>query len=456
MPTDVKITELPSASAVNDTDLFVVVDVTSTPTTKKVTAALVAAAAPVQSVAGRQGDVTLAVADISGLQTELDGKQSSGSYVVTTDSRLTDARDPLAHTHSISNITNLQTTLDGKQASGSYAATSHGHSISDVTGLQTALDGKQASGSYATLVDGTVPSAQLPSYVDDVLEYAAVVDFPATGEAGKIYVATGSGKIHRWSGSTYIEISPSPGSTDSVTEGSTNLYYTNVRAAAAAPVQSVAGRTGAVTLAKGDVGLGSVDNTADSAKPVSTATQTALDGKAATSHGHSVSDVTGLQTALDGKANIDSPTFTGTVGGLTKTMVGLGNVDNTSDASKPVSTAQQTALDAKAAYQTPVFALGAVSGSTAINYNTDRQLQTLSLAGTATTFTAGTGWPSAGLSVDVVLLITVTSATTITWSVVNDWYTQPAAGALAAGTHIFLLRAVGTTIQGHYIGSKTN
>jgi hypothetical protein len=51
-------------------------------------------------------------------------------------------------------------------------------------------------------------------------------------------------------------------------------------AAAAAPVQSVAGRTGAVTLAKADVGLGNVDNTADTAKPLSTATQTALDTKA--------------------------------------------------------------------------------------------------------------------------------------------------------------------------------
>ena len=47
-------------------------------------------------------------------------------------------------------------------------------------------------------------------------------------------------------------------------------------AAAAAPVQSVAGRTGAVTLAKGDVGLGNVDNTADSAKPVSTAQAAAI------------------------------------------------------------------------------------------------------------------------------------------------------------------------------------
>lgn len=51
----------------------------------------------------------------------------------------------------------------------------------------------------------------------------------------------------------------------------------------------------------------------------------------------------------DDLAPLASPTFTGTVGGITKSMVGLGNVDNTTDAGKPVSTAQQTALDAKQA-----------------------------------------------------------------------------------------------------------
>jgi len=57
-------------------------------------------------------------------------------------------------------------------------------------------------------------------------------------------------------------------------------------------VSSVAGRTGAVTLAKGDVGLGNADNTSDASKPVSTAMQNALDGKAASSHTHAASDIT--------------------------------------------------------------------------------------------------------------------------------------------------------------------
>jgi len=64
---------------------------------------------------------------------------------------------------------------------------------------------------------------------------------------------------------------------------------------------------------------------------------------------------TAQQNALNLKAPLASPTFTGTVGGITATMVGLGNVTNTSDANKPVSTAQQTALDLKANVASPTL-----------------------------------------------------------------------------------------------------
>lgn len=106
--------------------------------------------------------------------------------------------------------------------------------------------------------------------------------------------------------------------------------------------------TGTVSgVTKTHVGLGSVDNTSDLAKPVSTATQTALDAKAALSHTHTTANVTGLDTALSAKAPLASPAFTGTPTGITKSHVGLGSVDNTSDAAKPVSTAQATAINAK-------------------------------------------------------------------------------------------------------------
>lgn len=70
-----------------------------------------------------------------------------------------------------------------------------------------------------------------------------------------------------------------------------------------------------------------------------------------------------LNTAFGLKAPIASPTFTGTVSGITKSMVGLGNADNTTDANKPVSTAQQTALNLKADLASPTFS-GIVGGIT--------------------------------------------------------------------------------------------
>ena len=63
---------------------------------------------------------------------------------------------------------------------------------------------------YASLGgDGKVPADQLPSYVDDVLEFASKTNFPSKGEKGKIYVDLSTENIFRWSGSAYVEISPS-------------------------------------------------------------------------------------------------------------------------------------------------------------------------------------------------------------------------------------------------------
>lgn len=119
----------------------------------------------------------------------------------------------------------------------------------------------------------------------------------------------------------------------------------------------------ALALVKGDVGLGNVDNTTDANKPVSTATQ----------------------TALNLKANLASPTFTGTVAGVTKAMVGLTNVDDTSDANKPVSTATQTALNAKEATANK----GAASGYAGLDGSTKVPIAQLPTGTTATTVTIG-------------------------------------------------------------------
>lgn len=121
--------------------------------------------------------------------------------------------------------------------------------IATVTGLQTALDGKQAAlgftaentankgvanGYAPTDATNKIPSSFLPSFVDDVIEAANFAALPGTGESGKIYVTADNGKTWRWGGSAYAEISASPGSTDAVPEGASNLYHTGARVLAVA------------------------------------------------------------------------------------------------------------------------------------------------------------------------------------------------------------------------------
>lgn len=80
------------------------------------------------------------------------------------------------------------------QAAGSYVTTSQ----------------MGVSGGVATLdANGFVPSSQLPSYVDDVIEVANFAALPAEGESGKIYVTLDDNKTYRWGGSAYAEISAS-------------------------------------------------------------------------------------------------------------------------------------------------------------------------------------------------------------------------------------------------------
>lgn len=98
---------------------------------------------------------------------------------------------------------------------------------------------KGIANGYASLNgSGQIPSAQLPSYVDDVLEFANLAAFPVTGEASKIYIAIDTNFTYRWSGSVYLNIGGSgfTGTTDNIIEGSVNLYYTDSRARAAISV----------------------------------------------------------------------------------------------------------------------------------------------------------------------------------------------------------------------------
>ena len=103
---------------------------------------------------------------------------------------------------------------------------------------------KGANNGYAGLDStGKVPSSQLPSYVDDVLEFANLASFPITGESGKIYIALDTNLEYRWSGTIYVNIAKGDVqsvntktgavvlNTDDIAESGTptNKWWTNAR-----------------------------------------------------------------------------------------------------------------------------------------------------------------------------------------------------------------------------------
>ena len=98
---------------------------------------------------------------------------------------------------------------------------------------------------FSKSIDFTVNIGEL----DQIEEYDSLSNFPVVGSANVIYIAKDTEKLYRWSGSIYVEVSPSP-------------------------VQSVNGQTGIVTLTKSNIGLSNVDNTSDINKPISNAAQT--------------------------------------------------------------------------------------------------------------------------------------------------------------------------------------
>ncbi|HAU86865.1 MAG TPA: hypothetical protein DCW90_15645 [Lachnospiraceae bacterium] len=77
----------------------------------------------------------------------------------------------------------------------SFSPSKHTHVADEITSVN------------ASAITGTIAAANLPSYVDDVLEYDSLSKFPSTGETGKIYTAKDTNKIYRWSGSAYVVIS---------------------------------------------------------------------------------------------------------------------------------------------------------------------------------------------------------------------------------------------------------
>jgi hypothetical protein len=163
--------------------------------------------------------------------------------------------------------------------SGNLAATDQQSANNE---LQTDINSRQlssekgAANGYCPL-DGTtkISSAYLPAYVDDVLEYATLAGFPVTGTTGIIYVDLATNKTYRWSGSAYIEVSPSS-------------------------ITSVNGYTGVVALTKTDLSLGNVDNTSDVTK---NAAAVALTNKTIDAASNTISNI--ANTHISSSAAID-------------------------------------------------------------------------------------------------------------------------------------------------------
>lgn len=212
-------------------------------------------------------------------------------------------------------------------------------------------------------------------------------------------------------------------------------------------------------VTKTQVGLSNVDNTSDVSKPVSTATQTALNAKAPLASPAFTGTPTGItkahvglsnvdntadsakpistaqQTALDAKAPLASPAFTGTPTGITKTHVGLGNVDNTSDVNKPVSTAQQTALDKLAKGQVAqTVTSGTTSGITGTAVVADLVVANL-VAGRRYTarYRYGCDCATANTPMALNLVKSATSDATTTGTAVEDGATLWTAATASSG-----------------------
>lgn len=156
--------------------------------------------------------------------------------------------------------------------SAKYAREDHVHPT-DTTRMAASLKGT-ANGVAELDANGLVPTSQLPSFVDDVLEYNGTSAFPSTGETGKIYVDTSANKTYRWGGSSYVEISPSL----ALGETSSTAY-------------------------RGDRGKAAYDHISDTTKHITAAERTTWNGKASTST--ATSSANGLMASGD-KSKLDA------------------------------------------------------------------------------------------------------------------------------------------------------
>jgi microcystin-dependent protein len=172
--------------------------------------------------------------------------------------------------------------------------------------------------------------------------------------------------------------------------------------------------------------------------------------------------VTSSDLAL--KANLAGPTFTGTVSGISKTMVGLGSVDNTADTAKPVSTAQQTALDLKANLASPSLTGTPSAPTAAVSTNTTQiattafvRAEVSALVGGATATLDTLGEIATALGNDANLSSTLTTSIGLKAPIASPTFTgTPAAPTATVGTNTTQLATTAfVAVQASPIGMIT-
>lgn len=234
---------------------------------------------------GGGASLPIAISDVTGLQTELDGKAlSSHGHGISDVADLQTALDGKAssvHSHGISDVTGLQTALDGKSSS------SHTHAISAVTGLQTALDGKagtvhtheiSAVSGLQTALDGKASTSHTQA-ISTITNLQSTLD----GKASSVHT-------HAIADVTNLQTTLDGKASSSHTHTIANI--TNLQSSLDAKASTSA-------LTSGLAGKANTSHT--HAITDITNLQTTLNGKADSSHVHVISEVTGLQTSLSSK-----------------------------------------------------------------------------------------------------------------------------------------------------------
>lgn len=224
--------------------------------------------------------------------------------------------------------------------------------------VQQFINSKGAPNGLASLNEsGIIPSAQLPSYVDDVIEVDTFSNLPGTGESGKIYIVQDTNLTYRWSGTDYVEISKSlalgetsstaysgdkgKATTDKLNRIPDKLITDTVnvnQSTTEAVLNFTTYRQKAQQIGRNTLTITSA--TTSQAGLMSSSDKTKLDSLK--DQAGITSDINAVQTNLETHINNKSNPHE-----VTKDQVGLGNVDNTSDANKPISNATQTALNGK-------------------------------------------------------------------------------------------------------------